>query len=59
MGQGQSRNLFEAAASDELERAKYFIEHDQTDVNARDKVCIYFQIVPCRIVGQRYASLYM
>jgi len=38
MGQGQSRNLFEAAASDELDRAKYFIEHDRTDVNAEDKV---------------------
>ena len=38
MGQGQSHNLFEAAASDELERAKYFIEHDKTDVNATDKV---------------------
>lgn len=38
MGQGQSRNLFEAAASDELERARYFIEHDRTDVNATDKV---------------------
>ncbi len=38
MGQGQSRDLFEAAASDELERAKYFIEHDKTDVNATDKV---------------------
>ena len=41
MGQGQSRNLFEAAASDELERAKYFIEHDRTDVNSTDKV--YFE----------------
>ena len=38
MGQGQSRTLFEAAASDELERARYFIEHDRTDVNATDKV---------------------
>jgi hypothetical protein len=38
MGQGQSRNLFEAAASDELEQARYFIEHDRTDVNATDKV---------------------
>ena len=38
MGQGQSRNRFEAAASDELDRAKYFIEHDRTDVNAEDKV---------------------
>ena len=38
MGQGQSHNVFEAAASDELERARYFIEHDRTDVNATDKV---------------------
>jgi hypothetical protein len=38
MGQGHSRNLFEAAASDELDRAKYFIEHDGADVNGRDKV---------------------
>ena len=38
MGQGQSHNLFEAAASDELERARYFIDHDHTDVNSTDKV---------------------
>ncbi|CAL8467465.1 g7003 [Coccomyxa elongata] len=37
MGQGQSRNLFEAAASDELERARYFIDHDSADVNGKDK----------------------
>ena len=40
MGQGQSRNLFEAAASDELERARYFIDHDSADVNGKDKVII-------------------
>lgn len=42
MGQGQSRNLFEAAAADELERAKYFIDHDYVDVNGKDKVMIFF-----------------
>jgi len=44
MGQGQSRNLFEAAAADELERAKYFIDHDSVDVNGKDKVMILFEV---------------
>jgi hypothetical protein len=45
MGQGQSRNLFEAAASDELERARYFIDHDSADVNGKDKVIHQFCIL--------------
>ena len=45
MGQGQSHNLFEAAASDELERARYSIEHDHTDVNSTDKVRVGLCVV--------------
>jgi DhnA family fructose-bisphosphate aldolase class Ia len=38
MGAGQSRNLFQAAKDNELQRAIYFIEHDKEDINVKDKV---------------------
>ena len=37
MGAGQSRNLFQAAKENELQRAIYFIEHGE-DINMKDKV---------------------
>ena len=38
MGAGESKNLFQAAAKNEPERAKYFIEHNREDINGKDKV---------------------
>ena len=40
MGAGQSRNLFQAAKENELQRAIYFIEHGE-DINVKDKVCCW------------------
>ncbi|KAK9819484.1 hypothetical protein WJX81_005966 [Elliptochloris bilobata] len=37
MGAGQSRNLCEAAASNEIERARHFIREDKTAINKADK----------------------
>ena len=38
MGAGHSRNLCEAAAANEVERARHFIKEDKEAVNKADKV---------------------
>ena len=61
MGAGQSRNLFQAAKDNELERAIYFIENNKEDINVKDKVkghkaCWVCSMVPgTRDLGARQA----
>lgn len=43
MGAGHSRNLCEAAASNEVDRARHFIKEDKDAVNKADKVCSCFR----------------
>ena len=55
MGAGHSRNLCEAAASNELERARHFIKEDKDAVNKADKVCSCFR--PRSFVGGQYPAV--
>ncbi len=47
MGAGHSRNLYEAAAANELDRARHFMKEDKKAVTQADKVCRASLLLRC------------
>ncbi len=59
MGAGESKNLFQAAAKNEPERAKYFIEHNREDINGQDKVLAYHAALVPFSIGRARACIHV